>query len=199
MPKRTLALIIFLVVATIGLVLLSVYNKPSEPGEETVKTPAAPTYAQTTITLSNPVESSASGMYQTDVNVSTGSNKVTAVQLELSYNPKELLNVEIVPGAFFTDPVILLKKVDEITGRISLAIGIQLGGTAVSGTGTVALISFKPNAGVTSSSINFINKTKVSAESELKSVLKSTTGTTFNLPSPTTTIEELPNASGSGE
>ena len=199
MPKRTLALIIFLVVATIGLVLLSVYNKPSGPSKETIKTPAAPTYAQTTITLSNPVESSASGMYQTDVKVSTGSNKITAVQLELSYNPKELLNVEIVPGAFFTDPVILLKKVDEITGRISLAIGIQLGGTAVSGTGTVALISFKPNAGVTSSSINFINKTKVSAESELKSVLKSTTGITFNLPSPTTTIEELPNASGSGE
>jgi len=77
MPKRTLALIIFLVAATVGLVLLSVYNKPSGPSEETVKTPAAPTYAQTTITLSTPIESTASGMYETNVVVNTGSNKVT--------------------------------------------------------------------------------------------------------------------------
>lgn len=198
MPKRTLTLIIFLVVATVGLVVLSVYNKPKESGE-TVKTPTAPTYAQTTITLSNPVESSTSGMYETNVEISTGSNKTTAVQLELSYNPKELLNVEITPGEFFTDPVVLLRKVDEVTGRISLAIGIEPVGEAVSGTGIVASISFELNSGITSSSINFIDKTQVSAESELKSVLKSATGVTFNLPSQTTTIQNLPTASVSGE
>lgn len=197
MPKRTLALIIFLVAATIGLVLLSVYNKPSGPGE-VVKTPTTPTYAQTTITLSNPVESSKSGTYQSNVEVNTGSNKVTAVQLELSYNPDELLNVDIVSGTFFTDPVVLLKRVDEVTGRISLAIGIQPNGTAVNGTGTVASITFKPNTGVVSSSINFIDKTQVSAESELKSVLKSTTGVTFNVVLPTE-IFRPQTASGSGE
>lgn len=198
MPKRTLALIIFLVVATVGLVLLSVYNKPSGPGEETVRTPAAPIYAQTTITLSAPIESSASGMYETSVEVNTRSNKITAVQLEMSYNPQELSNVDIIPGAFFTDPVILLKKVDEVTGRISLAIGIQPGGTAVNGTGSVASVTFEPVSGISSSSINFIDKTQVSAESELKSVLKSTTGVTFNLPS-TNAAQDLPSASGSGE
>lgn len=197
MPKRTLALIIFLVAATIGLVLLSVYNKPEGPSE-TVKTPAAPAYAQTTITLSNPVESSRSGTYQSNVTVNTGSNKVTAVQLELSYNPDELLNVDIVPGTFFTDPVVLLKRVDEVTGRISLAIAIQPSGTAVNGAGTVASITFKPNTGVTSSSINFIDKTQVTAESELKSVLKSTTGVTFNIVLPTEILRPQ-TASGSGE
>jgi len=96
-------------------------------------------------------------MYALNADVSTNGNKLTAIQMELSYDPKAITNVDVLPGTFFSDPVVLLKKVDQATGRISYAIAIKANQDAVSGKGTVAIIQFEPVKGstLTTTSISF--------------------------------------------
>jgi hypothetical protein len=189
MPKRTLALIIFLIAATVGLVTLSVYTKPVEKVTTPITTSTIPLYVQTTITLSDAITSAStfSGQFQTEATISTGTNKVTAVQLELSYDPKALSNVVITPGTFIKNPTVLLKKVDPKLGRISLAMGISLEGSGASGSGQIATITFTPNEGYKTTEIKFLPTTQVTAEETSKSVLKAATGATFIFEQPTTT------------
>ncbi|PIP74921.1 MAG: hypothetical protein COW87_01310 [Candidatus Levybacteria bacterium CG22_combo_CG10-13_8_21_14_all_35_11] len=196
MPKRTLALIIFLIVATVGLVALSVYNKPPEPAP-IVKKPVIPEYVQTIISLSNNITPVATkpGQFQTEAIISTGSNKVTAVQLELTYDPKALSNVTITPGTFIKEPTVLLKKVDPVLGRITLAMGVNMGESGVNGDGQIAIITFTPNVGYTTTQIGFMPTTGVSAEGVLKSVLKRATGAVITLEQPAATTSASPRIS----
>jgi len=202
MPKRTLALIIFLIAATVGLVVLSVYNKPSVPPPP-VKKAVIPAYVQTTISLSNTITPVAAspGQFQTEAIISTGSNKVTAAQLELTYDPKALSNVTITPGTFIKEPTVLLKKVDPTLGRITLAMGVGMGDSGVSGSGQIATITFTPTPGYKTTQINFLPTTGVSAEGVLKSVLKTTTDAviTFEQPATTSASPKIPVPTDRGE
>src|SRR4030067_2808404 len=135
MPKRTLLLIVVLIIVTVGLVWLSVYTVPQEKAPTVTKKPAVVPFAKTTITLSSSPSAVTNelNLYSLDTQISTGDNKITAVQLEISYDPKALTNVDILPGDFLNDPIVLLKNVDEKNGRISYAIAIKMGQAAVSG------------------------------------------------------------------
>ena len=185
MPKRTLLLIVVLILVTVGLVWLSVYTVPQPKAPTPTKKPAVVPFAKTTITLSSSPSAVTNelNLYSLDTQISTGDNKITAVQLEISYDPKALTNVDILPGDFLNDPIVLLKNVDEKNGRISYAIAIKMGQAAVSGNGSIAKIEFSPLEGsnLTTTSINFLPKTKVSAEGQSKSVLKSALGTIIDL------------------
>jgi hypothetical protein len=188
MPKRTLALIIFLIVATVGLVALSVYNKPQAPEPTTiVKKPLIPAYAQTTFVLSDTItpDLTRPGQFKTEILIDTGTNKITATQLELSYDPKDISNVTITPGTFIKNPTVLLKKVDPTLGRISLAIGINMGESGISGVGQIATISFMPNAGIRTTKISFLPTTQAAAEGIAKDVIKSKSGATITIDQPT--------------
>jgi hypothetical protein len=195
MPKQTLAFITFLIAVTLVLLGLAVYTqKPSVPTPATEQ-PTSPSYAHTTLRLTPPVNTpSLPNTYSTDVSIDTGGDKVTAAQLELSYDPKVLTNVQIKPGTFIQNPVVLLKKVDEANGRISLAIGIPLGQAAPTGTGTVATITFDEIPTATGSTIlNFLPKTAVTAIGIAQSVLKESFGSLFFVnqnesPTPAATI-----------
>lgn len=203
MPKRTLILILVLIIVTIGLVWLSVYTIPSQKPPTVTKQPVVLPFAKTTITLSSsPTATLADpSIYILDTTISTQDNKVTAVQLELSYDPKAITNVDILPGTFLNDPVVLLKNIDEKNGRISYAIAIKMGGEAVSGSGSVAQVQFSPVKGsnLTTTSINFLPKTKVSAEGQTKSVLKSALGTIINLVELSSTDTSSPSSTIGGE
>jgi hypothetical protein len=202
MPKRTLILILVLIIVTVGLVWLSVYTVPGQKTTPIAKTPTVLPFAKTTITLSSSPTATFTNpdVYVLDSMISTEDNKITAVQLELSYDPKALTKVDILPGTFFKDPVVLLKNIDEKNGRISYAIAIKMGQQAVGGTGTIAQIQFSPLPGsnLTTTSISFLPKTKVSAQGEAKTVLKSALGTTIDLLklTPTTTSTSSPNTIG---
>lgn len=180
MSKRTLFLIFALFVITFVLLMIALYN-PSAIPNLPVQLPTAPKQAveQSTLTLGNPTVDASSSpsnfTYSVPINISTGKNKVTAVQLELQYDPEVLTSVSVTPGAFFKDPVVLLNQIDAKTGRISYAFGINLSPTeeGVMGENIVANITFKTKS-ITpqETSIEFLPKTLITAEGITESVLK---------------------------
>ena len=181
LPKQTIAFVTFLIVVTIILLGLAVYTQSPITPTPLVQQPISPAYAHTSLRLTPPLESSTLlGTYSTDVTISSNGDKVTAAQLEFSFDPKVLTNVQIAPGAYIKNPVVLLKKVDQANGRISLAIGIPLGTTPPAGTGTIATITFEEVPTASGSTfLNFLPKTAVTAEGIAQSVLKESTGSLF--------------------
>lgn len=189
--KKTYLLILVLALIVVGLLAVAFLPKPGAPSNTISNSTPSP--LQTSLTIdSNPVQSKTNpSKFTEEVAIDSGQNSVTAVQLELTYDPKALTNVDIVPGDFFTNPNVLLKKIDPSTGRITYAIGVPLGQKGVTGKKNVAEISFSIVLGYETKpiSINFEPKTSVSAEGYAQSVAKSLTGSLFILkqakPSPT--------------
>lgn len=180
MNKQTGILITILILITGVLIGLSLYNPSLSP---TVTTKTVTPIAQTSLTITAPLASENSSLYRSDVSIRTNSNKVTAVQIELSYDKDVLYDVDITPGTFFTSPTVLLKNIDTENGRITYALGVPLGSTGgIMGQGPVATLNFSENDSTKSSTtINFDKKSLVSAEGVASSVLKSSTGITFIL------------------
>lgn len=179
-PIKTLLLIIILALVTVGLVILAVM--PKQPKEELQpQTQITPNPIQTILTISSvPVPQATASAYATDVIINTGQSNVISVQLELSYDPDTLTNVDINPGSFFINPKVELKNVDEANGRITFALSSSDNQGAL-GQGILAKISFKTLKKNVSTTIDFLPKTKVSAEGISESVLRSTVGALFNL------------------
>jgi hypothetical protein len=178
MPKKTLVLIIVLAVLTLVLLVLALrVNLPQ--GNQTTKAPTAVSHAYSVLSIAQPIASGSA--YTANINISTSSNKVTAAQLELKYDPKLIEVSDIAAGTFFNDPVIILKKVDDLTGRITFALGIGPGQKPVNGQGTVAVVTFTPLAQQQEQTkIDILPISLVTADGEDKTVLKSYTGLTIS-------------------
>jgi len=151
--------------------------KPQAPKTTQIATPSKEPIAQTTLSFGNPIIATTSSAlilnYSLPINIVTGKNQVTAVQLELQYDPLILTDVAVVPGSFFTKPVVLLNQIDAKTGRISYAFGIQLEDKGIIGKGVVANLTFSVKANAPEKTgIIFMPKTLVTAEGINKSVLK---------------------------
>ena len=181
LPKQTVVFLTFLIAVTLVLLGLAVYTQKIVPPSPTT-TPNKvlfPPYAHTELTLAAPKQTGLN-TYTTQVNISSGTDKITAAQLELSFDPKVLLNVQISPGSFIQNPVVLLKNVDQQNGRISLALGVPLGQKGISGNGTIATITFTEAPTATGSTLlDFLPKTAVTAQGVAQSVLKTSTGSLF--------------------
>jgi hypothetical protein len=196
MSKRTLALIAFLTALTAFFVYLAVsQNQP----QKTVVTKVAPTKtpipAYTTLQLSpeSLVLSSNSGSLQVLINTGTGTktNAVTAVQLELQYDPKMLSTVSITPGTFIPSATALVNSIDQQTGRITYALAIPPSGSGATGKGTVATLRFTsliPRGG--STEVTILPTTLVTAQGVTESVFLNGTGATIS--SGTGTISVAP-------
>lgn len=181
MSIKTILLIGILTIATAALVFIAISPKqPQEtPLPQLVTKPSPTPVAQTTLALMpNPlIISSPSGSL--DVTIDTGNNNVTAVQLELSYDPKILSNVSIANPAvngFFDSPTELLKKIDVKKGTISYAIALDPTKPAQRGSGIVATLKFRAALGTTQ--VTFLPQTLVTAEGISVPVLKSATDAT---------------------
>ncbi|OGH21514.1 MAG: hypothetical protein A2958_02175 [Candidatus Levybacteria bacterium RIFCSPLOWO2_01_FULL_38_13] len=186
MHKRTLILILVLIGITAVLLAIALTPKqnpvtpPQKPSEQNLS------LAQTILRISPPVSAiqtstvSASPLYSSEVTIQTGGNKVTGVQLELSYDIAYIANFDIEPGPFFKNAGELIKKIDPQKGTVSYAITVPLSEGGVTGGGTVAVISFR-QIGTPGefAKINFLPKTQVASETTDKSVLKTAIGTTF--------------------
>ena len=172
--NKTLLLVIGLVILTGVLLAISLYSKGSSPIPSIIKNDEESNFAKTSLVLSEEVrKSSASGVYEVDVSIDSDGNEVTGVQLELSYDPKVLGKVDIKPGSFLSNPVVILKKIDTDSGKITYMLGNQLGNPGVKGQGTVAVISFS-KTGDNETSIDFLPQTLVTAQGQDQSVLKET-------------------------
>ncbi len=124
MSKKTIALIISLFVITVVLIILAVYPV-TQRTTVSIPAPVVESNAETVLSFAPPMVSTASAIstasaeaFLMDTTILTGKNKVSAVQLELSYDPEALVNVDIEPGDFFTNPVVLLEDIDTEQGRI---------------------------------------------------------------------------------
>lgn len=192
MSKKTLALILLLaVIAGILLyVAFSTTRGQPQPAQEGI-TPTPQVQGDSVLSLApNPLNlSSPSGTV--NVNIDSGSDTVSAVQVELSYNPSLLQNLQVQPGTFFTNPNILLQEVNSDTGRISFAIADELTSNGKTGTGTVAVITFTASAldqngsstAGTQTRIDFQPKSIVTSPGTSgQSVLKESSGTTIIFP-----------------
>jgi len=161
----------------------SLITSSPSPKVTPAKTAFNESVAQTVLSFGSPslVNSSASTLnYSLPVNISTGTNKVTAVQLELQYDPAALTYVAIAPGPFFAKPDVLSNQIDAKTGRITYAFGAGLTGKAIAGEGIVANITFSAKVQtLTNTSITFLPKTLVTAEGINDSILKQTVTNSF--------------------
>lgn len=198
MSKKTLALIITLLILTIVLVVVAIYTRETpltqtseQTSQEDQTTDATPTpsVAQTTLALSpNPVYPNTTGTTSATtvyVNIDTGTNEVSAVQLEIQYDPTVLTNMRVMPGDFFQNPNVLpIGGVDPQNGRITYAIGPGNIRQSQSGTGTVAVLQFVPRAtaGITESEITLLESSLVTQLGQAESVLKERKSTRVVLP-----------------
>lgn len=183
MSKKTLILIVILFVLT-TLLFITAMGKNKEVAEESSpeveEVAAIPSVQKTNIYLSPDSLVLDSNSGSINVDLSTEENNVTAVQLEMAYDPKVIGGIDIIPGDFFDDPSVLMKTIDQKNGRISYALILPASSPAKKGTGTVAVISFKVlNKNVGQTNISFLPKTLVTAEGVDPSVLKTSTGATI--------------------
>ena len=188
MSKRTFTLIFTLFTVAFILVMVALYTPSSSDIAIVIPTPKViPTMlAQTSLRFGTstklPVAISspeAKMVYSLPITISTENNRVTAVQIEMSYDPKVLTEVVVTPGSFFEKPVIFLNHIDDENGRISYAIGVSPNEQGKDGEGLVATLSFQGRSKVKQTNISFLPKTLVMAEGVGQSVLKSTNSATI--------------------
>lgn len=188
--RKTLALISSLVIVLVALFVLSFSTTPKATDKQNTSMQPEPTpIAKTVIKLSpNPVILTATSAGSVDVSMDTSDNEVTAVQLEILFDPDVLTDVSIRPGTFFTSPVPLLNTVDKQEGRISYALAITPAQAPLKGSGTIATIVFSKNPAstLTQTELKLLPRTLVAAKGIGPSVLKEATGTTITLTSTTT-------------
>lgn len=186
MSKKTLALVIGLIVLTVILVAVAMRTtqpKVVPPVEE--NEPEIAQEAKTKLYFEeSPVNSANTATVK--VIMDSQDNEITAVQLELAYDPKFLTLTSITPSATFSGGVPLINTVDKRNGRISYALGLspeQLA-TAPKGTTEIATLVFTKIAsasGSASTAVTFLPKSLVSARGINQSVLKETQPVVINL------------------
>ena len=199
LPVRTILLIVvlFLVVVVLLFVTLRSTQKSSSPTSSSTPMTTKPVVKKEAIIymVPNPLyipSNVADGktFVLTYININTGANKVSGVQLEMQYDPKVISNVKLSPGTFFKNPNIIINTVDQQTGKITYAIGPQLGAnsTAQSGIGPIAALQFTVTAAVgQSTSFDILPTSEVASSGIPVSVLKDATGARIVISAPSAT------------
>lgn len=191
MPKKTLALITGLVLVTIVLFIIALRAGQQQAPIPSQTSPMAqqPTIAvpaHTVLNLGpNPIQVAPGQQGSVQITMNTSDNNVTAVQLELGYDPTIISNVKVTSGTMFTNPVVLIDKNNVQTGRYTYAFGITPNSPTVKGTGVVATVTFttKYNAVGKATQISLLPTTLVTARGVAQSVLKSVNGIVLNVTS----------------
>ena len=174
--QKTLILIGGLALITIILLIAAVFV--GLPQKSTPKT--TPVVLKTILNISKPVASSSA--YSADITLTTERKNVTAVQLELTFDPKVLTQVDIKSGSYFPDPVILSKKIDPLKGRITYILGIGLGQKPIaSNKGTIAVLSFTPLLKSGIATISFLPTSRLTVSGQVHTVLTGAHGIIFSL------------------
>ena len=189
MPKKTLALISGLVIVTIVLFVIAFNANQQQQGRQQQSIPSTAPIAQqspvptvpahSVLSLSPSSLSVAPGQQgKVDVLIDTSDNDVTAVQLELTYDPALVSNVQLTPGAMFENPVVLINSNDLQKGKVTYALGITPNKPTLKGTGSVASVTFtaKGQSG-SQTKFDLLPTTLVTARGVASSVLKSSSGT----------------------
>jgi hypothetical protein len=185
MKKRTTGLLIvlflFLVIVLIALLRIGQPKNSPQTKNHTQISPSLSTQAHSTLYLiPDPVLLTAKNNGSIEAVLDTGSNNVTAVQLEMRFDPKVIVNVKVVPDySFITHPIVLYNKVNNTTGYITFMLGISPGSEPVNGKGVVAIINFTKiaDSNIKESAFELL-PTSLATESGIdSSILKKASGT----------------------
>lgn len=189
MPRKTIALITGLVLITVVLFVVALQGTKqektpppaTETQQQTAVQPTEATPAHSVLALTpNPVSVQAGQKGSVDVTLDASDNKVTAIQLEISYDPAAITNVQVTPGPLFLNQNVLINRGDVQKGTLTYAVGITPKSTPVVGTGVAATITFTAKSGASAQSQLTLQPTSlVTAQGVRNSVLKSATGTTI--------------------
>lgn len=175
--NKTVFLVAGLVVLTAVLLFISLTVKKSSVFPTSNKE-AQTDFAHTTLAVSSEPSVSETGTSQVDVNIDSADNKITGVQLEISYDPKAIGNVDIKQGSFLPNSTVIRKQIDPTTGHISFVLGSQLGKPGIKGQGVVATITYNKLTN-DETIIGFLPQTLVTADGYDLSVLKETVSGTI--------------------
>lgn len=184
MPRKTLALLVGLILVTVILFLIALQTgkNQSKTAQQQSQAQATPTpdVMHTTLSMSpDVIQVAPGGIGTAEVMADTSDNQVTAVQLELLYDPTMLSNVKVTVGPAFANPVVLIDRNDATTGKYTYAYGIQPGQKPVNGQITVAKITFTARGALgKQSQIIMQPTTLVTARGVAGTVLKKGTGAT---------------------
>jgi hypothetical protein len=165
-------IIAFVVIGTLIYVAKSYLPKPMPVGINEIS-PAA----VGTVTLSLPasIKSTLNSDTSADIIVDTAGSSVTAVQVELTYDPSTISSPSITQGSFFTQKL-TNPKIEN--GKITFAYAVKIDEKSKTGKGVVATLKFKPTKD--NAQISFGKGTMVaSVDSMDTNSLKSATGTTI--------------------
>lgn len=186
---RVLLLIItFAVLITVGLFFI--LTTPRENNKKTQKKAVvSPTPIASTLLSFAPSDDTfdGSGNITLNVEIDTGYNQVTGVQLELGYDPEVINILDIEPGPFLPSAVELLNN-QEIAGRHSYMIGLPPSQNPVNGKGIVAKIVLQRNPAPTQknqTTLSIMPKSLVTSLGIEGSVLKQADSITLQLPTVT--------------
>lgn len=143
--NKTLLLVVGLIILTVILLVITLTVKRSSlPSFSNDEAANMQNIAHTTVTISDDVRvASTAGTYQTDVIVEPNGNKVTGIQLDLTYDPAVITVTDIQPGSFFANPTVLDKTIDTNTGKVSFTVGTSFGTDPITENGPAAILTFK--------------------------------------------------------
>lgn len=202
MPRKTLTLILGLVLVTIILFIIALQTgkQPAQQTAQNAQPTPARDVAHTLLSMSpDPVEVVSGGIGTINVEMDTSDNPVTAVQLELLYDPTIVSNVKVTPGPLFTSGVPLINRNNGQTGRLTYALGISPSQKPISGKGIAAIVTFTARGVAGKQSQLILQPTSlVTARGVASSVLKSGKGATVVIGTGTTnTVTTAPVVSAS--
>ena len=183
------ALLVF-VIALVGLGAV-IFLQTRSTREEVVQANPTPTYVpsnipQTSLWFETNPDEYTSDSIPVEIYISAEENKVTGVQLELSYDPKVLKFVSLKPVDLLGGRQELIKDIDEKTGRITYAVGAAPGQPTIQGTDEIVKLVFKPvgRSGVArETTVRILPETLVTAVGVNESVLTKTTNIEVIVPS----------------
>jgi hypothetical protein len=191
MPRKTLALISGLVLVTVVLFVIALKTNTTKQTTNVGITPPpsaapvdtiAPAHAVLSL-LPNPVIVKPGQQGSVDVTLDAMEHAVTAVQLELKYDPAVISNVKVVPGPQFVNPVVLIDKNNTAAGTYTFAVGIAPNQATLQGTGVVGKVTFtsKRVSGTQSTELALSPTSIVTAQGVATSVLGKFSGTTITV------------------
>ncbi len=191
--RKTVLLIVFLMVVAMILLFVALTAPRQQKKTTAENTPPTPTPIASTVLTFNPrtVTVDENGIGSVSIEIDTGYNQVTGVQLELGFDQNTLINVKATPGTFLPKAVVLLENTS-VAGRYSYMLGLPLAGNPVNGKGTVATVQFQANPLRTPQAqtiLTIMPKSLITSLGVEGSVLKKADTLTILLPQPTTTVQ----------
>ncbi|HSW89227.1 MAG TPA: hypothetical protein VLG12_08740 [Candidatus Saccharimonadales bacterium] len=161
-----------------GQTTQNITTTPTQEGETSQSTSTYPTTNPKLVTtdlyfLKNPDNNT---VY---INVKTGKQPISGLQLVLAYNPSLISNITITPADFFDNPIVLQNSVDANKGIVYYTLAINPNSAQISGEGTVAILHYSGIPTGVSTTLSVLPQTKVTSQGVNDSVLSKTNSITI--------------------